>query len=375
MAAAGLALIAVAVFIINDDWVDRHFLPDFFKARAVYHTREDIARVALGGVGLALLLLIRPMAGRLASRATLKGLVQSGLPIALALALSLVASELVLRTTYWHVAAEAPISAEPKLRPDARLGWTLAPSRTGYGALGGRSVGYTFDAAGYRVGAPGETPNLARPTIVFAGESVIVGVGLTWRESIPAQVEAMTGTQVANIAVVGYATDQVLMRLTSELPRFQRPSAVVVLFTPMLLAKNLTDDRPHLRPDLSWAPGKTPLRLEAIAVHALPYHSRREIDAGVAMTRAALTAIVAQARARGAVALIVTPQFGPEDPAARDLRRRILDEPGLPYVLVPLDPAWRLPGDAHPDARGAKAIAAAVAARLRAAGVDSRPKS
>ena len=182
-------------------------------------------------------------------------------------------------------------------------------------------------------------------------------------------------TQVANIAVVGYATDQVLMRLTSELPRFQRPSAVVVLVTPWLLAKNLTDDRPHLRPDLSWAPGKTPLRLEAIAVHALPYHSRREIDAGVAMTRAALTAIVAQARARGAVALIVTPQFGPEDPAARDLRRRILDEPGLPYVLVPLDPAWRLPGDAHPDARGAEAIAAAVAARLRAAGVDSRPKS
>jgi len=46
------------------------------------------------------------------------------------------------------------------------------------------------------------------------------------------------------------------------------------------------------------------------------------------------------------------------------LRRRILDEAGLPYLRVRLDPAWHLPGDAHPDARAAQAIAAAVAARL-----------
>jgi hypothetical protein len=373
VAAAGLLLIAIAVFIINDDWVDRHFLPDFFKSRAVYHTREAVARIVLAGTGLAMLLVIRRAAGRLAARGTLKGFLQSGLPILLSLALSLVASEMVLRTTYWHVAAEAPLSPEPKLQPDTRLGWTFAPSRTSHGELAGRTVDYTFDAAGYRVRAPGETPDLARPTIVFAGESVIAGVGLTWQESIPAQVEAMTGVQSANIAVVGYATDQVLMRLTSELPRFQRPSAVVVLFTPMLLAKNLTDDRPHLRPDLSWAPGKTPLRLEAIAVHALPYHGRGQIDASVAMTSAALKAIVDQTHARGAQALIVTPQFGPEEPAARALRRRILDDTGLPYVFVPLDPAWRLRGDAHPDARGAKAIAAAIAARLRAPGAGGAP--
>jgi hypothetical protein len=46
------------------------------------------------------------------------------------------------------------------------------------------------------------------------------------------------------------------------------------------------------------------------------------------------------------------------------LRRRILDETGLPYVHVQLDPSWHLPGDLHPDPRAAEAIAVAVARRL-----------
>jgi hypothetical protein len=59
------------------------------------------------------------------------------------------------------------------------------------------------------------------------------------------------------------------------------------------------------------------------------------------------------------------PQFGEATPQEEALRRRVLDEAGLPYVRVVLDPAWHLPGDPHPDARGARAIAAAVAARLK----------
>jgi hypothetical protein len=47
------------------------------------------------------------------------------------------------------------------------------------------------------------------------------------------------------------------------------------------------------------------------------------------------------------------------------LRRRILDDARLPYVRVTLDPSWHLPGDLHPDSRGAQAIAIAVAGRLR----------
>jgi len=40
------------------------------------------------------------------------------------------------------------------------------------------------------------------------------------------------------------------------------------------------------------------------------------------------------------------------------LRRRILDETDLPYTLVEIDEAWRLPWNQHPDARASHAIAA-----------------
>ena len=73
----------------------------------------------------------------------------------------------------------------------------------------------------------------------------------------------------------------------------------------------------------------------------------------------------ALARARGATPLIVVPQFNREDDAERTLRRRILDDAGLPYVFVEFDEGWRLPGDLHPNARAADAIASAVTLRLR----------
>ena len=91
---------------------------------------------------------------------------------------------------------------------DSRLGWTFVPSRTGHGTIGGRVVDYAFDAAGYRVRRADEPVDLERPTILFTGESVMFGKGLTWDESIPAQVGAMLGTQSANLAVDGYGSDQ-----------------------------------------------------------------------------------------------------------------------------------------------------------------------
>ena len=97
-----------------------------------------------------------------------------------------------------------------------------------------------------------------------------------------------------------------------------------------------------------------------------PYRSDETVERGIAVTREVLRATVELAAARGATPLILVPQFGPEDRVEQALRRRILDEPGLPYVLVEIDPAWRVPGDVHPNARAAHAIAAAVAARLRA---------
>jgi hypothetical protein len=78
-----------------------------------------------------------------------------------------------------------------------------------------------------------------------------------------------------------------------------------------------------------------------------------------------LRATVELARSRGAVPLIVVPEFGPEEPGEQTLRRQILDDTGLPYVQVELDPTWRISDDGHPDPRAARAIADGVAARLR----------
>ncbi len=364
VAAATSALIGAVM--INEVWVGQHFLPDYFRPHSAYLAWATAARVALVMIAVVLVFLRGP-AGRLAERHSLRSLAMSALPMLVAFGMALVVTELVLRSTFWRVAAEAPASPEPKVRPDPRLGWTLAPSRTALGAAGRRTVEYAFDASGYRVPRPDAPPDPDRPTILFGGESIIVGYGLTWDESIPAQVQSIMGVQCANAAVVGYATDQAYLRLQSELPRFHKPVAVVMLFTPALMAKNLSEARPHLSPDLVPLPPRQMLRLQAIAMHAVPYHSRAAIDRGVAMTQSVLRAFVDMTRSRGAIPLIVTPVYGEEEPAARALRRRVLDEAGLPYVLVRLDPSWRIPGDGHPDARGAHAIAVAIAARLAAA--------
>jgi len=102
----------------------------------------------------------------------------------------------------------------------------------------------------------------------------------------------------------------------------------------------------------------------ALATLIVPYRRDATVDAGVALTREALLAMVHLAQSRGATPLVVIPQFGLEDAAQRALRQRIVTD-GVPSVLVPLDPGWRLPWDRHPNPRAAHAIAAAVAARLR----------
>jgi hypothetical protein len=181
--------------------------------------------------------------------------------------------------------------------------------------------------------------------------------------------------QSATIAVFGYANDQAYLRLAADLPRFHQPRAVVSLFIPSLFARNLGDDRPHLSPELRWQPAIHRLWLSSFLRFLVPYHSQAEIEQGIQATRAELIATAALARRHGAISLVVDPQFGSETPVERMLRRRILEEPGLDYVRVKLDPSWHLKGDLHPDPRAAHAIAMAVAARLKADLGADRPAS
>jgi hypothetical protein len=147
--------------------------------------------------------------------------------------------------------------------------------------------------------------------------------------------------------------------------------AVVTLFSPYLFDRNLNNDRPHLGPGLLWQPRVNRWRLATIAKFLVPYRSAEAFERGVTVTREALRSTIELTRARGAVPIIVVPQFTPEESQEREIRKRVLDEAGVPYVWVKLDASWRVPGDPHPDARAAHAIAVAIADQLRAAGVQS----
>jgi len=356
IACIGAALVAAAI-AANQRWLDRHFLPDFFIPRATLVRVETGARIAVAAAGMMLLMIRRPL-----SRFLTRDFARTAV-LAVAVAASFGSAELVLRRTHLRAKEEVPARKEPRRHLDARLGWLFVPSRRGYQTINGRRTEYAFDRNGYRVARVEEPVDFTRPTIVFTGESSMVGEKLHWAETIPAQTAALLGVQSANIAVSGYATDQAYLRLRNELPRFRSPVAVVILFAPSLFDRNLDDDRPHLGRGLRWQPAERRWRLAAIAKRLVRYRSTAAIEEGMEVTREVLRATVALARTRGAVPLILVPQFGAEEPRERELRHRILD--GFPYVQVALDPTWRIHDDGHPDPRAAHAIAVAVAERLR----------
>jgi hypothetical protein len=354
------AVLVGAALVASRPWFDQHFVPSLFLPRGWYVTIYIAVRWSMAALGLLLVWGGGTLAARIGACQR-----RQILPVATATVLALGASELVLRRghvrpTEWLVPDE-----EPRRQSDPQLGWTFVPARTGHGTIGGRAIEYTLDPSGYRVGRLGEAVDPTSPTILFTGESVMFGEGLTWEESVPAQVGAMLQVQSANLAVHGYSTDQAYLRLRAELPRFRQPIAVVTLFMPALFGRNLDDDRPHLGPGLAWLPAQHHARLVSLARLLVPYRRAETVERGIAVTRDVLRTTVDVARSRHAAPLIVVPQFGSEEPVEARLRRRILEEGGLPYALVEIDASWRLPWDRHPNAKAAHLIASVISARLQ----------
>jgi hypothetical protein len=354
----GVGLIAFAI-VTNQSWLDRHILPSFYLMRTWYVGLESAVRLSMLIAGAMLIVFARPRLGRSVERHP-----GSVVRIVGAAALAILAGALVLRWT--HPSNEWLLSGvEPLRQPDARLGWTFVPNRAGQRTVAGRTITYAFDSLGARVRSVDEPVDPDRPTMIFVGESVMFGEGLLWQETIPARVGAAFGAQTANLAVHGYASDQAYLRLEQELPRFRQPLAVVSLFMTALLGRNLDENRPHLGPGLVWMPPIDRGRLVSLAELIVPFRRTSTVERGIAVTQEVFRATLALARARGAPPIIVVPQLNREDDAERALRRRMLDEGGVPYVFVELDEGWRLPGELHPNARAADAIASAVVSRLR----------
>ena len=243
VASFGVALVATAL-LANQRWLDRHFLPSFFLTRQTYVLLETIARFAIGVLGVSLALVVRPRLGRVVARTPARVLhVRASRPPSRSPPASWCSVACSLRPAEWLGRDQ-----EPRRQADPRLGWTFVPSRTGHGAIGGRVVDYTFDSAGYRVRRADEPVDPERPTILFTGESVMFGKGLTWEESVPAQVGAMLGKQSANLAVDGYGNDQAYLQGAGRAATFSSAGGG---------GRHLHDDplrpQPGRRPTAPWA--------------------------------------------------------------------------------------------------------------------------
>jgi hypothetical protein len=368
--AAGGALLAWAA-VADPHWAERHVLGSYCAtgpATAALARWAPFLGAALGVLALAAAGLVARRAGRLSLRFA-PGRV---LAVAAAVAAALGVTELYLRHLQDRLfAGGAPSPDRPgtMARPDGRLGWAYVPRRVTWSSVGGRAVAYAIDADGDRTHSPEELTDPARPTVLFAGESIAFGYGLAYEETYPFQVGQDLGVQAVNLAVVGYGSDQAYLRVVDALARFRRPLAVVTLFHPGQLRRNLERWRPHLALDpggeLVTVPAATGPRLARL-LDELPWRG----DEALRATAAVLRATAAAARARGAVPLFVVTNYG--RPCLHDAGGEawIVDElfvrQGLPFVRVDLGPDDRLPGifEEHPGPGGARRIAAAVEAAL-----------
>src|SRR5713226_8373078 len=294
VASVGIALLSCAL-IANQRFLDRHFVPSFFLPHHWYVLLQTSARLAMAVLGTWLALVACRRTGRFAAR-TPAGALRSVMAVVVALG----ASELVLNRVHLRPAEWLSADDEPRRQPDQRLSWTWVPERTGHKSIDGRIIDDSIDPAGYRVSRIDEPVDPERPTILFTGESVMFGEGLTYEESIPAQVGVMMGVQTANLAVHGYGNDQAYLRLETELPHFRRPVAVVSLFMTALFGRNLDQDRPHLGPGLVWLPAQQRSRLASLTKLVVPYRADTTVDRGVTVTRQALCASSDLVRSRGA---------------------------------------------------------------------------
>ena len=162
VALIGIGLILLAI-VLTQSWFDRHLLPSFYLMRRWYVFIESSSRVVLALAGVFLLLVARPRIGRLAADRP-----SAVIAAAVAAILAIGAGQLVLGwrrpSATWLLA-----SVEPLRRPDPRLGWTFVPAREGHKTVGGRTITFAFDTAGYRVRSVNEPVDPARPTILLWG--------------------------------------------------------------------------------------------------------------------------------------------------------------------------------------------------------------
>jgi len=378
---AGLALVGWALVGWDPHWAERHVLASYCATGAPVRVMARALRWGAAALGAFALAVLAPAAARRVERASLRGMAGPLAGIALAVAASLSVSELVMRRLHDRLALgarPAPADAHaPMTRVDPRLGWSYFPGRTTWVEMGGRRFSYAIDSAGDRVASISDRPDPARSTVLFAGESIVFGYGLPYEETFPFLVGRDLPVEAVNLGVIGYGTDQAHLRVLDALER-HRPLAVVTLFIPSQLRRNVDVWRPRLAlgpgGELELVPPSSGPRIAKL-LQVLPYHD----DEALRVTAATLRATSEAARAHGALPLFVVTNYGAaclrDDGEEPWIVEELFRRQGLPFVRVDLEPEDLLAGlfERHPSLRGTTKIAAAVVRALseRLASMDS----
>jgi hypothetical protein len=358
--AAGLALFAGA-WALDVEWLERRF--GLETAHGYFLTIE---RAILVATGAALIVVFRPKAGRWTERVGAGEAVATCVRFTVALVLAVVASEVGLRILKLPRRYDMAVSSEALGEKNPRYGWLFKASKSITIPTGGRPIRYDFNAEHNRARSADDLPDPSRPSLLFVGESITVGHGLQWEESLPAIVGEALNLQVVNLGVEGYASDQAFLRLLDALPRFEHPVAVITLFLPGLVNRLERVDHPRLVFDGVEAKLVAPdfvqnLRLTQAFRESLDFHPEWAIKT----TEEVFRQTARLAKERGARAIFLTPYLGTNWPRGDGyLVQELLVRQGLTVV----DPNFGfepIPGDNHPNAASTRRLAQAVIAALQ----------
>jgi hypothetical protein len=370
----GMAMLLWAL-LADRSWFETH-VTDHYCAWGGYLQSWARWRVAGAGCGVFLIVLVVPI-GRWVGRRSW-GCLMPVARIAVAVALALVVSDLWLRRR--PPPPPRPIIL-PDVRPDERYGWLNDGPRTTHILTDGRDIVYAMNARGERVADEHDLPDLDRPTLLVAGESISIAIGVEWEDSFAALIGKATGLQVVNAGVSAWGHDQVYVRMKDELAELRHPVAVVSVTVAQEIDRDVSPTRAHLElaGDGSLFPVtaqpawwlNSPLR--ALAKQIVPYHSDRALP----IARALVAATANEARAHGAYPLFVLTNWGPaclpDESGAPSVQGRLFGGLDVPFVRVDLDPMWEDRTTFHPDARGHRLLADAILRTLVDAKVIDPP--
>ncbi len=375
VAEAAILALAVALaawaYFADPVWLEVHHEP----LACIRSTRElrdlRLLRIFVAIVALSLAV-ARPEVGRRAERITMT-LGDIG-RISVAVVLALATSEVILRKP-WSPPPPPPPECKVCMPSiwDPKFLWVLKPSTVHrWISPKGREVVYYTDAEGNRVAEPMLVHDHDKPTILVGGESIALGIAVSYEDTFAAILESRLGVQVVDIAVYGYGMDQAFMRERDVAASYSHLLAIVTTFVPEEVERPEREERPSLHVtgagSLELLP-PTPVRIRESALRKLwwaTYHDDEPFRTMEAIARAT----VDLAKSRGARALFVTTNFMapclPTVGSSPALFEKLFDAQEIPRVHVDLEEAERAEGDFHPGPVSHMKIADAVEHALRA---------